>query len=1280
MHRVRSVACVAILAACMIAAASRPATAQMDMAILTGRVSNPKGLAVAGARIRIVRQATGVAKETTTNKQGSYFFLGLQPGAYQFTVLANGFATLLNHSLTLGVGRREVYNVALQIATQEQIVKGEPAPIDTSRSSSEMTITGRQIRQLPINRRDYLQFTLLASPVKRDTTPLAAAIPTSGFDFNGQRARGNEVLLDGADAIGETTGTIRSTLSQGAVRDFHVIENNYMPEYGRSIGGVINVTSQSGTNTMHGDVYGYLRNSRIQARDPFSAVKEPSTRVQAGGSIGGALQQGKTFYFLAGEMLRATATGFSSIGNGNFGLSQQTVPCLSSPVLMTAPQAAFFNSPGTQNALTSAGGCNSQTGTLLMQAESMYGTASTTALYGNTANGPNSFPLPVYCPEANCPSSNVVPLPQDYLGLSSLVGTYPTKEHRETGSVRLDHIWNQRQRTFVLYSITPSYSDGILQNVPGQNLQQVAGTRAAAEHFQDQMGEGQHTMMLSTTLLNQIRIQYSRRGYRYNNSPLTGGSNVGVNIPGYAYFGREPFSTLDFLERRYEAADDMTWVHGHHTIRFGVDANFVQITTPKGQNQIFDLNYGGAYNFGTLDASSVPYAPLSQLAQQTGEALPAFTSLQTYGLGMPGSFIQGFGKSDHSFDDKMLGGFWQDSWQLSSRLTLNYGVRYDVAFTPRFSPPITVNQTNITQAAESAMNVVEGIPVDYKDFAPRLGVAWDPTGHGTTVVRAGFGLYYGVTPMAVIYDAAAADGVLSTQMAFPGGNATGVAVSPSSQIQNQVLNASSLFQGVLGGIPTIPATGTAVCGTNLPTNFGYVCGQQRFNPTASGSIFSNQNFLSDGFPVPILPSTLPVAKNFVSMYSEQGSLAIEHEFPGGFKVSASYTFVRGLHLNRARNINQANATLLAQNYANASAAGLGASGPLAVQVPLISGGGCNSTSATSSYQVIAPGELAQGFASANCASGTALGYIGTPAAFNDFRPSGPNPSYGGADVVGYSQLVSLAQTAGFPTGNGTPVPWGDVNQQESTGGSLYNGLTVTVSKRFSDRFELLSSWTWSHARDNTTDLTIFEQPQNNGNAKLEWANSAFDQRQRWVTSAIFDSPYSGKQKGFLKRLLENTSAAPIIEFGSGRPYTVLTGTDTNLNFNSYTDRPSTVPVGTSGSVTSPYIPNVAFAAPTVCAAGIPVSVRPYGCDGNLGRNSFVTPNTFNIDLRIDKKFYLGEKMNFEFIAEGFNLLNRFNVLAVNQMCDLSAGGTCTAGQPMAAFNPRQFQFALRFNF
>jgi hypothetical protein len=1287
MRRVAIAVWIACLVVCLLVAGARPAAAQVSTANLSGRVLDPKGLPVPGARIRIESLATGFAREITTDKSGAYRFLGLPPGRYQLTVLARGFATLVNQNLTLTLGQEAVYTPTLRVAAQAETVRvtAQPALIETTRSSSSTTIVGSQINDLPINRRDYINFSLLTSVVKRDDTPSIGAAPTSGLDFNGQRGRGNDVTVDGADAVDASVGGIRSTVSQEAVQEFQVLENSYAPEYGRAIGGVINIVTKSGTNEIHGNVFGFLRNQRFQARNPFSVVVDPATgqatavkqaytRVQAGATLGGALKQNKFFYFISFETQRSEETGFSDIGSNNFGLTKATIPCLTTPLMMTSGQASFF-----QQAIPAAGGCSSLAAVPLIKAAGLYGAASATAVYGvpqatailqNLKNVPTTFPLPIDCNPVvpgSCGAANVVPLPQSYVGLASLIGNFPATDKVDLGSVRLDRIWTPQQRSSLRVSITPSYQNGIEVNAQNQNFGQNAGSRTSEQRFLDQTVVAQHTIALSSTLLNESRFQYARRGLHYGYSPLAGGSNPAVNIVGVAFFGREPFSTVDRIEKRWEGTDNVTWIKGQHSMKFGVDANLLQLESSK--PQIFELNYGGVYNFGALDSSFL--AP----------GLPSFNAVQAYGLGIPQVFIQGIGQSYQPFNVKQIGAFAQDSWQLARGLTMNYGVRYDVGLTPLFPPGTTINQ-----AAGAAMHVVQGLPRDYKDIAPRLAFAWDPTSSGKTVIRAGFGLFYGVAPLAIAFDSATADGALSNQLEAAGGAATGVPLTPQTAIQS--LNASSIFQGTVGGIPTVTAAGTTLCGSNLPANVGYQCAQQRFDSTLSGSLFANQNYLAEGFPIPLLPFTLPTASNFRNGYSEQASLTVERQLGHNYKVSLSYTYVHGIHLNRARNINQTDPVLLTQNYKNAIEAGLQPSSPISVAVPQASPGSCISTSASSSVQVIAAGALSTGFSSPNC-TGAPLGFIGAPAVFNFFRPSGPNPSFGGVNGAAYNQLVALAKVAGYPTGFGVPVAWSDVEQQESSGSSVYNGLTLAVSRQLANNFQFLSSWTWSHSIDNSTDLSTLLDPQNNLYPNLERGNSTFDQRQRWVTSAVYQSPYHWSDKGFFKKLLADSFVAPIIDVSTGRPYTVLTGTDYNMNFSANTDRPSVGAPGTPGSVSSPAIPNVAFTLPTTCPAGIPqtaqspfgqtVRVQPFGCTGNLGRNTFYTPGYFNIDLRLDKKFYFHESANFEIIADAFNLLNRFNTLAVNLLCD-PATGTCTAGQPTAAFDPRQFQFAVKLNF
>lgn len=1270
----------------------RPAAAQVNTTNLSGRVLGPKGKGVAKARVRIQNLATTAAREITTNAKGDYLFLGLPPGDYQLTALARHYATFVNHDLRLPMGERTIYNIQLetmaQARGQTETVTTQPAFINPTHSSTLVTISGADINDLPINLRDYLRFSLLSSAVKRDDTPPGGAMPTSGLDINSQRGRENDFTLNGGDAADAAVGGVRSTVPLDAVWEFQVLANNYMPEYGRATAGVVNVLTKSGTDEFHGSVFGYLRNQRVQARNPFAlavdpvtgkvkAMNPPYTRLQGGATLGGALQQNKFFYFVSFEALRTQGTGYSSIGAGNFGMSEAAIPCVTGQQLLTPQQASFF-----QKAIPAAGGCGSTAAAPLVSAASIYGQASATALNGvadataelnNETNALTSFPLPVDCNRnvlGSCGTGNVVPLPASYVGLRSLIGTYPIRNRSEIGSIRLDRIWSSRQRSSVLFSISPSNLDGIEVNSVNQNVGLNAGTRTSQQRFLDQTAVAQHTILLSSTLLNQTRFEYARRGLHFGPSPLTGGSNVGVNIAGYAYLGQEPLTTVDRAETRWEGSDNLTWVKGSHSFKFGLDAGILKLRSSK--PQIYQPNSGGVFNFTSLDPSVLGNGL---------EGLPALTPVQAYGLGMPQNFVQEIGQSYQPFDDKMLGAFAQDSWQLGQRLTINYGVRYDLGLMPEFPGATTLNQN-----ALAAMHVVEGVPRDYKDIAPRLGIAWDPTGSGKTVVRAGFGLFYGVAPLALAYNSASVDGGASSQFEAAAGTATGAAISADTSLQ--ALNAASIFQGTVGGIPTVTSAGSTICGLNVPNNLGYQCAQQRFNPALSGALFAGQEYLTEGYAVANLPFTLPTASNFKNAYSEQGNLTIERQLGHDYKVSVSYTYIHSVHLYRSRNINQANPVLLTQNYRNAIEAGLQPSGPLSVMVPEISPGSCQSTSGTSSVLVLAAGELGEGYGTPNC-TGTALGYIGTPAAFNFFRPSGPNPSYAGPSQVNYGQMVTLAKQAGYPTGFGVPVAWSDVLQQESSGTSSYNGLTVTVSKRYSQNFELFSSWTWSHAIDNSTGLSTLLNPQNNLYPNLERGNSSFDQRHRWVTSAIIASPYRRVKKGFWKKLLSNAYLAPIVEFSTGRPYTVLTGTDYNMNFNAYTDRPSVVKAGTAGSVSSPYLPNVAFAAPTTCPAGLATSAKspfgqtiaiaPYGCTGNLGRNTFYTPDSFNLDLRLDKRIYLGETMNLEFIADGFNLLNRNNTMSVSTLCN-PVSGTCSAGEPTAAFHPREFQFSVRFNF
>jgi hypothetical protein len=1278
-----------------------PAHPQVNTVNLSGTVLDPQSLAVSNAKITAKNLATGAERSVESDSNGHYEIVGLPPGRYSVTIEAKGFSKLVNSELVLSLGVPAEYNphVSLQAGEQTVTVTSEALMVETTRSAVSQTVDAIQIENLPINGRNYINFTLLNSQANRDSAPSIGAAPTSGLNFGGQRARSNEVSVDGADAVDNSVNGVRSTVSQEAVQEFQEIISNYMPEFGRATGAVINIVTKSGSNQTHGDIFGYFRHKDLQAQDPFSVqvnpltgavtpTKQAFTRVQAGATLGGPIQKDKTFYFFSYETTRRQETGFTDIGanqpgTGPFGLVLSTTPAIPGLSLpLTPDQKAFVNNP---SVLGAPGGI-----ALIQKLFAVAGSGSSVGLVGidpgvisGAAPGAR-FPLPVPCVPGTltpipCPAGGrgLAPLPASYVPLSSLVGNYPIKEGTSLYSLRLDHLWNAKNSTFFRISVSPSLVTGIQVNAQNQNFGENAGSRTSLNQYRDLAFVAQHVTTISDSLFNEFRYQFARRGLHYGFSELPGGSNVGVNMLGFAFFGREPFSSVDRIERRNQWTDNLTWVHGRHTFKFGGDTNLIQVRSNT--NQIFQLDYGGRFDFSSLSAGSLGLCPTASCTLG-GVPIPGFSPVQAYGLGIPGDFIQGAGSSGRTFDNKTLGVFAQDSWRINSRFTLNYGVRYDIEWTPSFTP-----QTALNAAAESAMGVFEGIPVDSNNVAPRIGFAWDPTGSGKTVIRGGYGIFYDHPLLAIAFDAITADGALSSQLIFTPGAATALplALNPVG-----ALNASSLFQGVLNT-------------TGIP-NVGFVPSQQRFNPLLPNSIFINQNYLQAGIPLTVLPFTFPVARNFVFGYAQQAGLTVERELANDFKIGVTYSYTHGSHLNRARNSNAVEDPILVSNANSAVLSGLVTPGtnPLIVQVPATGApGACVTTPGGGSISLIAPGILGAGFTgpcAAGAPSGSAVGFVGTPAIFNDFRPSGPNPSFYSvfpqcsgltfpSNVnCGQQILTGLAHVAGFPTGVGVPVPWSDVVQQESSGNSVYHGLTLTVSKRFSHHFEIFSNYTYSHAIDDSTDLQSLLEPQDNRNLRAERANSAFDQRHRWVTNAVFESPYRGSDGGWYRKVLANFTVSPIFDVSSGRPYAILTGEDLNLDFSSSTDRPSLAPkgtpCGTPGTACSPFIPGVVFSLPTVCPTSLPaVPTPPFGCTGNLSRNAFYKPGFFTIDLRISRKIPITERWNLQVIADGFNLLNRFNVADVNLLCDPTAGTACSAGQPTADIGQRQFQFALKLN-
>src|SRR5438128_2260112 len=233
-------------------------------------------------------------------------------------------------------------------------------------------------------------------------------------------------------------------------------------------------------------------------------------------------------------------------------------------------------------------------------------------------------------------------------------------------------------------------------------------------------------------------------------------------------------------------------------------------------------------------------------------------------------------------------------------------------------------------------------------------------------------------------------------------------------------------------------------------------------------------------------------------------------------------------------------------------------------------------------------------------------------------------------------------------------------------------MNIDLKKRFSHNFQFLASYTWSHSIDDSSDLQTLLLPQDNRNFHAERANSLFDQRHRFVFSAVFSSPDAWRSGDGFHRFLSDFSLAPIVEISSGRPFNILSNQDTNNDQSNQTDRPAVLSNG------------------TLCVTGttgcIPLITNGSFSTGDLSRNMGLTHRFISLDMRLTRTLRFGERVRLDIIAEGFNLFNRFNEAAASPFIDdvnafhQQAGNGRYYSRPTAAFDPRQFQFGLKLNF
>jgi Carboxypeptidase regulatory-like domain/TonB dependent receptor len=1240
-------------------------------------IKDPSGKMVTSATVIATEQAKGLSRATTQNTDGEYRIVALPPGRYNVVVTAPGFSKVVLQDQAITVGQMADLPVTMQVSGGETVVNvnSEAELVETTRTSATDTIDQRRIDNLPINGRNYINFTLTDSQVVRDNAPNTGAAPTSGLNMSGQRGRSNLVNVDGADATDNSTNGVRSTVSQEAVQEFQIITNSYAAEYGRASGGVVNIVTRSGSNDFHGTAFGYLRNRNFQAVNPFSTVSNPAyTRAQAGVAFGGPIKKDKTYYYFSYETTRRHETGFSSIGltPSNFGLVNNidistafgkapgTFPFVSG----TAEQKAYFDNlpaalqqigatygPGAAQAYGQEAGAYATwvAGSSGIAVNGTYpqwfGLLVGSAIPA-TSNG--TSPLTQFPSSCTFATNNTLcnGLPGSFLNLQSQTGNFPVFEGTSLYSLRLDHNFTNNNRVTLRGNVSPSTVNGIEVNGQDQPFGQNAFSRTSQQSYRDAAGVFQDTWTIGNNKVNEFRFQYARRGLAYFfNKDISAGFDPAVNIIGTAYVGREPYSFIQRTEQRFQFTDNFSWTMGRHNTKFGVDFNYLPI------DATFTVNYGGVYNFSGLSGlfpnACAPVCP----------NFPDFSSVQAYGLGIPSYIVQGIGSPKDSFSNKPLGLYWQDSWRLRSNLTLNAGVRYDVEFAPKFAAP-----TGLAQTGYNFLGIQKGIQTDTNNVQPRIGLAWDPHGNGKTVFRASYGVFYDHPLLGLYFLGDASDGSKTGQLLFFGDTpCDGTSPSPLN------LNATNIFQGILGVSNCLPPGLAAGLGYQGTSGAGVACGAfsnpQRFDPCFPNSPFLNQRYLTGANPFPLIsqPFGYPQGNNFVYAYSQQVNFTVEQDLGNGFALSLAYNYNGGRHLNRPINANAPRGDLLVANWQAALANG-----------------------------AIQPTTTPLGVASCgvNPIPGSKLPFYVPAPLVNFFRPSGLNPSLaGGAFTPCIPLALADLQAAGLntacnpaATGLANCVPFSDMDANYSNGSSVYHGFTTNLRKRFGSHYEFLASYTWSHAIDDSTDLQATQAPQDSYFPGNDRSTSIFDQRHRFVFSGVYQT---GKLSGagFVSKLFSDWMIAPIIEVSSGRPFNIVTGSGDNFQFSSQTGRPNVVPQGTATNscgyptVASKYSPTgflqqVCFADLTPAQLAQPNALLLL--DGTLGRNAGVSQSTIFNDLRIAKSIALGERMNLQGIVDIFNIANRFNVAAVNPLFTV-------AGQPTAAYDPRQFQFALKLN-
>jgi|CZLA01.1.fsa_nt_gi hypothetical protein len=682
---------------------------------ILGSVTDPSGAYVVGATVKVRNVATGLERTTVTSADGSYSVPELPIGSYSVTVTQTGFQTAVTSNVEVNVATERRVDAQLKTGQVTQMVEvsgGDLPQIETTSNDLGGVLTSQSVQDMPINGRDYTKLIFLNPGVAGSPDQITDSPGSFGeFSMNGARGRSNNYLLDGTDmndgyrndpAInqGGVFAVPSAILPIGAVEEMKVL-SNFQPEYGRNAGAVVNIVTKSGNNAFHGEVFEYFRNNALDARNYFNTTDErraPFHNNQFGGSFGGPIVKDKTFFYLNYEGQRET-------------VGTVTLACVPDPATI----AADIAKNGPANPVTAA-----------------------MLKYWPAPNIPGAPQSDNFGCALDPTTLNTIPnaslVTPSYNNLSSLIG-------------KIDHNFNTNNILTGRYFFgdsTQSFPLALTASggqLPGFNT--ITPTRV-------QLVSVSYVHTFGTNKVNEIRYGWNRFTESFTpqdlsfhptsiglcaQSPDTSGSCPGVGGPhdsglpiilvsgtpsGTSFFAQPGATSGDSRARadtNNQLIENFSWKMGKHDLKVGFEFR------RTGVHQYFNKYFRGRLKFNSTS---------------TMEPLENFLAGNVTGG------LEYSGNSNRDTSENGYGLYLQDSFRLTPRLTVNYGLRWDYYGVVKEKNNLFTNFDPATGALQQVgtSGLSRLYEPDYKDFSPRASIAWDLTGKGKTVIRVGAGLFY----------------------------------------------------------------------------------------------------------------------------------------------------------------------------------------------------------------------------------------------------------------------------------------------------------------------------------------------------------------------------------------------------------------------------------------------------------------------------------------------------------------------------------------------------------